>query len=103
MIPLGPGVRAWVTPGGGWGESNAGPISGHRAALLGDTLWHLPRTATMLGAFRERLGWAPIAQVVNTHADGDHWFGNQLTGAGEIIATDSSEVRRRRSFRRRES
>ena len=96
MIQLGPDIRAWTTPGGGWGESNAGLITGHKASLLVDTLWDLPRTAAMLSGFRKTLETAPIARVVNTHADGDHWFGNQLTGASEIIATEAAA----RSMRR---
>jgi glyoxylase-like metal-dependent hydrolase (beta-lactamase superfamily II) len=28
--------------------------------------------------------------VVNTHSDGDHWFGNQLAGATQIIATKNA-------------
>jgi len=84
------GVSAWLTPNGGWGESNAALISGHGASLLVDTLWDLPRTAAMLDAFRPRLEAAPIAQLVNTHSDGDHCFGNQLAGAGQIIATKAA-------------
>ena len=96
MIQIGPDIRAWTAPGGGWGESNAGLITGHKASLLVDTLWDLPRTAAMLSGFRKTLETAPIARVVNTHADGDHWFGNQLTGASEIIATQAAA----RSMRR---
>lgn len=84
------GVSAWLTPNGGWGESNAALVLGHRTSLLVDTLWDLPRTAAMLQAFRPQLEAAPIAQLVNTHSDGDHWFGNQLAGATEIIATKSA-------------
>ena len=51
----------------------------------------------MLAAMRPRLESAPIAQVVNTHSDGDHWFGNQLTGAATIIATQAAA----RGMRRR--
>jgi cyclase len=88
--PLADGITAWLTPNGGWGESNTVLISGKRSSLLVDTLWDLPRTAAMLSGFASRLATAPIVQVVNTHADGDHWFGNQLTGATEIIATKSA-------------
>jgi glyoxylase-like metal-dependent hydrolase (beta-lactamase superfamily II) len=97
VISIGPGISAWVSPNsGGWGESNAGLISGHKASLLVDTLWDLPRTAAMLADFHSQLGSAPIAQVVNTHSDGDHCFGNQLTGASQIIATDAAARRMRR-------
>lgn len=85
--PIGQDVSAWLTPNGGWGESNAALISGHGASLLVDTLWDLKRTGAMLAAFQPKLESAPIKQLVNTHADGDHWFGNELVDADEIIAT----------------
>jgi cyclase len=93
--PAGPqqiadGICAWLSPNGGWGESNAALVSGHGTSLLVDTLWDLSRTAAMLGAFRPQVEAAPIAHLVNTHADGDHWFGNQLVGADQIIATRSA-------------
>ena len=93
---IGEGVHAWLTPNGSWGESNTVLVSGHGASLLVDTLWDLPRTAAMLAGFRSQLEEAPIAQVVNTNADGDHWFGNQLTGAGRIIATKTAARHMRR-------
>jgi cyclase len=90
---LADGVTAWLSPGTGWGMSNAGLVCGRNTSLLVDTLWDLPRTAAMLEGFGRELEAAPIGQVVNTHADGDHWFGNQLTGAGQIIATEAAARR----------
>jgi glyoxylase-like metal-dependent hydrolase (beta-lactamase superfamily II) len=90
MQSLGQDVTAWLTPNGGWGESNAALISGNGASLLVDTLWDLPRTAAMLSAFGPKLESAPIRKVVNTHADGDHWFGNGLVTGADIIATRSA-------------
>lgn len=91
MHAIGQDVSAWLTPNGGWGESNAALISGQGSSLLVDTLWDLPRTTAMLNAFAPRLASAPIRQLVNTHADGDHWFGNELVGAGQIIATRAAQ------------
>jgi len=85
-----------VATTGGWGASNAALISGHQESLLVDTLWDLPRAASMLSGLHAQLEKAPIAQVVNTHSDGDHWFGNQLTGASKIIATDAASRAMRR-------
>ncbi|MBZ5622082.1 MAG: MBL fold metallo-hydrolase [Acidobacteriia bacterium] len=96
LHPLGQDVLAWLTPNGGWGESNAALISGHGASLLVDTLWDLPRTAAMLAAFQPKLESAPIRQLVNTHSDGDHWFGNELVGADEIISTRAAARNMRR-------
>jgi len=92
---IAPDIYAWMTPNGGWGESNAALICGAGASLLVDTLWDLPHTQAMLEGFRPYLDSAPIRQVVNTHADGDHWFGNQLTGAAKIIATRTAARRMR--------
>jgi cyclase len=88
--PIGQDVMAWLTPNGGWGESNTALISGQGCSLLVDTLWDLPRTTAMLTAFGPKLESAPIRRVVNTHADGDHWFGNEMVGADEIISTKSA-------------
>jgi cyclase len=33
---------------------------------------------------------APIRTLVNTHGDGDHWFGNEVVGGPEIVATDAA-------------
>jgi glyoxylase-like metal-dependent hydrolase (beta-lactamase superfamily II) len=44
----------------------------------------------MLNAMRQVLGGAPIDVLVNTHSDGDHWWGNQLVGARDIVATDAA-------------
>ncbi|HTS25537.1 MAG TPA: MBL fold metallo-hydrolase [Bryobacteraceae bacterium] len=87
---IGQDVLAWLTPNGGWGESNAALISGHNASLLVDTLWDLSRTTDMLNAFQPKLESAPVKQLVNTHADGDHWFGNGLVDAGQIISTKAA-------------
>lgn len=82
------GITGWLQPNGGWGESNAGLVAGHRESLLVDTLWDLQLSRRMLSALSGHLKTAPIRTVVNTHSDGDHWWGNQLTQAREIIATE---------------
>jgi glyoxylase-like metal-dependent hydrolase (beta-lactamase superfamily II) len=84
---VGHDIYAWLTPNGSWGESNSLLVRGHGASLLIDTLWDLPRTRDMLQTFARHLAGSPIGTVVNTHADGDHWYGNQLTGARQVIAT----------------
>ncbi|MCC7496988.1 MAG: MBL fold metallo-hydrolase [Bryobacterales bacterium] len=84
------GVHCWLTPNGNWGESNAALIAGHGASLLVDTLWDLPLTFRMLSALEPVVANAPIRHLVNTHSDGDHWFGNELVGAETIIATEAA-------------
>jgi glyoxylase-like metal-dependent hydrolase (beta-lactamase superfamily II) len=88
LIELAPRTFAWVQPNGGLGESNAGLVIGDDAALLIDTLWDERLTATMLAGMEEALGGIAITRVLNTHGDGDHWYGNGLVAdATEIIAS----------------
>jgi cyclase len=68
-----PGIHAWLQPNGTWGESNAALVVGDGASLLVDTLWDVRLTARMLDAMRPLTDGAPIATLVNTHSDGDHW------------------------------
>ena len=89
-VEVAPGVHAWLQPNGLLGESNACLVSGDGASLLVDTLWDPPLTRRMLAAMAPLTGQAPIATLVNSHSDGDHWWGNQeLTGA-EIVATEAA-------------
>ena len=87
---VGDGVWAYLQPDGGWGRSNAGLIaSGDGAAsLLVDTLFDLESTAAMLAALR---AVAPAAErigtVVNTHANGDHCYGNSLVAGADFVAS----------------
>lgn len=90
LTEVGPGVHAWLQPNGAWGESNAGLIVGDGESLLVDTLWDLRLTRRMLDAMRPLVAGAPIRTLVNTHGDGDHWFGNELVGANEIVATEAA-------------
>jgi glyoxylase-like metal-dependent hydrolase (beta-lactamase superfamily II) len=84
------GIYAWLVPNGSWGESNAGLVVGDGASLLVDTLWDEVYTGEMLEAMRPLIQAAPIRTVINTHADGDHWWGNRLVGPAEIITTQAS-------------
>jgi len=81
------GVLAWLQPDGGWGWSNAGLVVDGEAALLVDTLFDLRLTAEMLAAMRGAVPAATIGTVVNTHANGDHCYGNQLLPGARIIAS----------------
>jgi glyoxylase-like metal-dependent hydrolase (beta-lactamase superfamily II) len=84
---LGDGCYAYLQPDGGWGWSNAGLIVGDGTSLLVDTLFDLKLTAEMLTAMDSVTAAAPIATVVNTHANGDHCYGNELVGTAEIVAS----------------
>jgi glyoxylase-like metal-dependent hydrolase (beta-lactamase superfamily II) len=85
---IGQGVHAWLQPDGGWGWSNAGLVVDGGSSLLVDTLFDLKLTAEMLDAMRAATPAATeIDVVVNTHANGDHCYGNELVGGAEIVAS----------------
>ncbi len=86
----GDGCLAYVQRDGSWGWSNAGLVVGDGGSLLVDTLFDLRLTAAMLEAFGSRTASAPIGVVVNTHANGDHCYGNELVANAEIIATTAA-------------
>ena len=88
---VGDGVWGYLQPDGGWGWSNAGLITDGDASLLVDTLFDLALTATMLDELRAvSPAAASIGTLVNTHANGDHCYGNQLVAGAEIIASAAS-------------
>ncbi|MGI8937412.1 MAG: MBL fold metallo-hydrolase [Iamia sp.] len=84
------GCHAWLQGQGGWGWSNAGLVVGEGASLLVDTLFDLPLTRAMLDGLAPVTDAAPIATLVNTHANGDHCYGNELVAEAEIIASDAT-------------
>jgi cyclase len=90
LTELGPDVHGWLQPNGLLGESNAGLVVGDRASLLVDTLWDPRLTRRMLAAMAPLIAGAPIRTLVNTHSDGDHWWGNQEVRGAEIVATDAA-------------
>ena len=88
---LGQGSFAYLQPDGSWGWSNAGLITHGEESLLVDTLFDLHLTRDML---KDMCDAAPQAErigtLVNTHANGDHTFGNQLVEGATIIASAAS-------------
>lgn len=88
---LGNGCYAYLVPDGSWGWSNSGIVVDGDASLLVDTLFDLNLTAEMLKAYRDAIPAAKkIGTLVNTHADGDHTFGNQLVKDARIIGTQGT-------------
>jgi len=88
---LGNGCYAYLLPDGSWGWSNAGLIVDGDATLMVDTLFDLKLTAEMLATYRDAVPAAKqIGTLVNTHADGDHTFGNQLVEGARIIGTQGT-------------
>jgi cyclase len=89
---LGDGLFAYLQPDGGWGWSNAGLITAGGTSLLIDTLFDLRRTRDMLDAMRPVTGDHPIEQAMNTHGNGDHWFGNELLPDGIPIVASAAAL-----------
>lgn len=87
---LGTDAFAWLQPDGSWGWSNAGLIRGDGVSLLVDTLFDLKLTQAMLDGFAAQIEKAPIATLVNTHANGDHCYGNQLVAGANIISSTAA-------------
>jgi glyoxylase-like metal-dependent hydrolase (beta-lactamase superfamily II) len=88
LVEVADGCFAYLQPDGGWGWSNAGLVVGGGESLLVDTLFDLTLTAEMLATMSGLTGSSPIRTLVNTHANGDHCFGNQLVQGAEIIAAE---------------
>jgi len=87
---VGDGVWAWLQPDGSWGWNNAGLVVGDGESLLVDTLFDLELTREMLSGLRAaEPGGSNITTLVNTHGNGDHWFGNSLLPGARILATEA--------------
>jgi len=85
---VGDGLWAYLVPDGGWCLANAGLIVDGDQTLLVDTLIDLPMTNEMLETMRDAVPAAKrIEKLVNTHANADHTWGNQLVKEAEIIAS----------------
>jgi len=91
LCEVGDRVFAWLQPDGGWGWSNAGLVVDGEDTLLVDTLFDLRLTREMLDAMARAVpAAATIGTVVNTHANGDHCYGNQLVAGSDIVASTSA-------------
>jgi glyoxylase-like metal-dependent hydrolase (beta-lactamase superfamily II) len=84
---IGDGLFAYLQPDGGWGLSNAGLVVSPQGAMLVDTLYDLRLTREMLDDMAGVLPGPGIQTLVNTHANGDHTFGNSLVGGARIVAS----------------
>jgi cyclase len=88
---LGNGSFAWLQPDGGWGWSNAGLVCDAGESLLVDTLFDVRLTREMLAAMRRAApAAATIGTLVNTHANGDHCYGNSEVAGARIVASRAS-------------
>ncbi|MAT06348.1 MAG: MBL fold metallo-hydrolase [Acidimicrobiaceae bacterium] len=84
------GCLAYLQGDGGWGWSNAGLIVGDGVSLLVDTLFDSKLTRSMLDTMSDHVRSAPIGTVVNTHANGDHCYGNSMVDGATIVASSAA-------------
>jgi glyoxylase-like metal-dependent hydrolase (beta-lactamase superfamily II) len=90
---VGDGLFAYLQPDGSWGWSNAGLVADGEQSLLIDTLFDLKLTEQMLSDMRRAVPAARrIDTLVNTHANGDHCYGNQLVGNARIVASERTSA-----------
>jgi glyoxylase-like metal-dependent hydrolase (beta-lactamase superfamily II) len=89
LTQLGPRTYGYLHQSGSWGWSNCGlvvdPASG--AAVLVDTQFTLDLTRRLLDAVAAAVPGARIDTVVNTHANGDHCWGNQLLPDATVVGS----------------
>jgi glyoxylase-like metal-dependent hydrolase (beta-lactamase superfamily II) len=91
LAEVGAGLYAYLQPDGGWGWSNAGLVVDGDQSLLIDTLFDLRLTERMLAEMRRAVpAAASIDTLVNTHANGDHCYGNQLVGGARIVSSEQT-------------
>ncbi len=85
------GLWAYIQPNGSWCWSNAGLIVDGDDVMLIDTLSDLKLTREMLDAMRRAVpAAAHIRTLVNTHANADHVYGNELVEGAEIISSEAA-------------
>ncbi|MDD9944114.1 MAG: MBL fold metallo-hydrolase [Myxococcales bacterium] len=87
---VGEGCFAYLQLPGVWGYSNSGLIRDGDKGLVVDTLYDPRLAAQMLGEYRRIAAGASLETVVNTHANGDHCWGNQLFDDAEIISSEAT-------------
>ncbi|GGR83566.1 hypothetical protein GCM10010252_22850 [Streptomyces aureoverticillatus] len=89
----GDGLYLWAPRGaaGSWGLANCLLITSGTDAALIDTPYDERMTRALIAAAAHVLPErAEVRTVVNTHANGDHCFGNVFFPGAEIISTDAS-------------
>ena len=91
LIPVADGVFAYIAASAGWGWNNAGVIVSDDRGLLIDTLFDMAKTGEMLDKMTGEIpNLEGIDTVINTHGNGDHWFGNGHFKDLEIIASKAA-------------
>lgn len=84
---IGHDCYAWFEPPGSWGLSNSGILVAGDEVLIVDTQNDMPRARALRNAAQHVGHDREVTTVVNTHSDGDHWFGNLMFPQARIFAT----------------
>ncbi len=93
LTQLSDGVWAFLRPSGGWGEANTGLVVAQgTASLVVDTVWDVAWAKRVAEVQQPLVADAPITEAVNTHSDGDHWWGNDTLPAGTRITTSAAAL-----------
>ncbi len=93
LYELAEGIWAYLPGSATWCFSNTGLIASDSGSMLVDTMIDLRSTRQMLDDMAHITGTRPIRSAVNTHADPDHCFGNELVPAtAEILATETTAI-----------
>ena len=85
-----PSCWAWFEPPGSWGLSNSGLVRIGDEMLVIDTQNDVGRARAVRAAATDLGGPGSVTTVVNTHEDGDHWFGNMMFDGARIVATTAA-------------
>ncbi|GHF83497.1 cyclase [Amycolatopsis bartoniae] len=84
LVRLTDRVWAWIQADGTWWVNNAGAVAGERGLCIVDTCATATRTRAFLAAVGDNVG-TPIRWAFNTHAHGDHTYGNSLLPADTML------------------
>lgn len=93
MKQIGDGVWASLWEPGGWGQANTGlVVDPGSVSMVIDTVWDVPRAREIADETARLTANAPVTEAVNTHSDGDHWWGNDTLPSGARITTSSASL-----------
>jgi cyclase len=79
------GLWAWIQEDGSWWINNCGLIGDDGGDVLVDTCATDQRTEALLAAVAEIRGGLDLRFALNTHAHGDHTYGNSMLPAETIL------------------